>query len=580
MSVKAMRVKAMRATAMGPALLGLLLSGAAAAQNRDFASSVCEVEKGSTRIALRDLDGDGRRDLLFVEMEGLALRRLRDDGTYPAADDSLFAWPSTTTGWTLADLDGDGRQEIVLLVDGRKVLSVSADAQGALVATPRAEERDGFLPRGIRRVNFVRDVDDDGRLDLVLPGAGRFLIRRNLGPEGFAPAISVACRSDVGMELGDPSRLDARFGQDVVVPWFTLQDVDGDGRTDLVSETAQAVQAHLAAPDLPTQPTWTLDVAALRAELPPRGPIDLDNLIGNIEPQINWRAGDLDGKAPNDLVLQVGGTFRVFLGGGAGPRLQQPDQVLKASGNVLYFLLNDVNHDGRPDLQILRAATVSLADALRLLIVPGSLDFDVFTYLDVHGSGAAGEGDAAGEVFARRPGTRTTVSLHVPALLGFLSDVDEMKADYERRRAVPAVAACLDADGALNDIVDLRGDGLAIWRDAVPASFDPGLVEQLRSFDVDELLQQYVLTELDRMGDGGRLEISLEDIKKMMVTPGNDLRESVKERKPDRWMPLEVPTAGAKLRVEDLDGDGRSDLIVSVRPADGPRRVQFLVGGR
>lgn len=557
------------------AALLALLAAAPGAQN-DFASSVCEVPPGGTRIALRDLDGDGRRDLLFVDVDGFALRRLREDGTFPEADDSRFEWPSTTTGWALADLDGDGRQEIVLLVDGRKVLTVAPDAQGALVATQRVEEPNGFLPRGIRRVNFVRDVDDDGLLDLVLPGAGRFLIRRNLGPDGFAPPISVACRADIGMELGDPSRLDARFSQDVTIPWFTLQDVNGDGRTDLISETAQAVQAHLAAPELPMQPTWSLDIAALRAELPPRGPIDLDNLIGNIEPQINWRAGDLDGAAPNDLVLQVGGTFRVFLGGGAGPRLEQPDQVLKASGNVLYFLLNDVNRDGRPDLQILRAATVSLADALRLLIVPGSLDFDVFTYLDVRGAPDA----AATDVFSRRPSTRTTVSLHVPALIGFLSDVEEMKDEYEKRRAVPAQAACLDGDGAVNDIVDLRSDGFAIWKDAVPASFKPGFVEQLRSFDVDDLLQQYVMNELDRMGDGGRLEISLEDIKKMMVTPGWDLRESVKDRKPDRWLPLEVSTAGAKLRIEDLDGDGRGDIIVSARPPGEPRRVQFLVGGR
>ena len=556
------------------AALLALLSGAAAAQN-GFASSVCEVPAGSTRIALRDLDGDGRRDLLFVDAEGVALRRLRADGTFPEADESRFAWPSTTLGWSLSDLDGNGEPEVVLLVDGRKVLSVAPDAQGALLATQRLEEPAGFLPRGIRRVNFVRDVDGDGRLDLVLPGAGRFLIRRNLGADGFAPPISVACRADIGMELGDPSRLDARFGEDVVLPWFTLQDVNGDGKTDLVSETAQTVQAHLAGPELPMQPSWTLDIAALRAELPPRGPIDLENLLGNIEPQINWRAGDLDGAPPNDLVLQVGGTFRVFLGGGAGPKLDQPDQVLKASGNVLYFLLNDVNDDARPDLQILRAAPVSLADAIRMLVLPGSLEFDVFTYLDVRGTPEA----TANDVFARRPTTRTTVALHVPAILGFMSDLEEMKDDYDRRRAVPAQAACLDGDGAVNDIVDLRADGFGIWRDAVPADFKPGFVEQLRSFDAYDLLQQYVLEELDSLGDGGRLEISLEDIKKMLVTPGHDLRESVKDRKPDRWLPLQVPTAGAKIRIEDLDGDGRGDIIVSARPPDGPRRVQFLVGG-
>ena len=75
-------------------------------------------------------------------------------------------------------------------------------------------------------------------------------------------------------------------------------------------------------------------------------------------------------------------------------------------------------------------------------------------------------------------------------------------------------------------------------------------------------------------------DLVLWDVTDTLVTPGWDLRESVKDRKPDRWLPLQVSTAGAKLRIEDLDGDGRGDIIVSVRPAGEPRRVQFLVGGR
>jgi len=559
------------------AALALLLAAGAAAQ-ADFASSLVEVPGKSTRFALRDLDGDGRRDLLAIDLDGVALRHLRDDRTYPAAPDGTLEWPADTVGWTLDDLDGDGAGELLLLVEGTRVLALSpargaADAAAPLAARVLLEQPAGFLPRGIRRVNFVRDVDGDGRRDLVLPGAGRFLI--HLAREGgFAPAIPVAFRAEIGLELGDPARLDRRFAQDVQIPWFRLLDVDGDGDTDLVTETGDEVQVHLAGPELPLAPSWTLDLAALRAEQPQAGKVDLDNLLGNIEPQVNWRTADLDGTPPHDLVLQVGGTFRVYAGGSTGPRLEQPAQVLKASGNVLYFLLRDVDADARPELQILRAGTVSLGDALRLLVVPGSFEFDVFTYAAVHGRPEA----ERGEVFARRPTARTTVALKIPALLGFLDDVEELEQQYEQRLQVPAVNACLHGDGAFDDVVDLQGDELAFWHKAVPDGFGTGLVARLESFDVDDLLEEYVARELDNLGDGGRKEISLEDIRELLDTPGFDLRHAVAGRQPDARLPLAVRGAGAKLRVEDLDGDGRSDLaVIEAAGGEGPRRVQFLV---
>jgi hypothetical protein len=555
-------------------LVSALLLLAATAPGQDFASTLYPVPDDTTRLALRDVDGDGRRDLLAVDVAGIALRRLRADGTFPDQDDSVMAWPSSTVGWALADLEGDGTTEVVLLVDGRHVLVAHADAQGVLApGAPLLEEPQGFLPRGVRRVNFVRDVDGDGRLDLVLPGAGRFLIHRNLGAAGFAPALSVAFRAEIGLELGDPGRLDSRFAQDVQIPWFSLEDVDGDGITDLVSQTADEVQVHLAHPELPMQPSWTLDLAALRAELPARDTFDLDNLLANVEPQINWRTANLDGEPPNDLVLQSGGTFRVYLGGSVGPNLAQPSQVLRASGNVIYFLLRDVNGDGRPDLQLLRAASISLGDVIRTLVVPSTLDFDVFTYVDVQG--AASEQD---EVFARRPTARTTLGLHIPALLGFLDDMKEMQEDYQRRRAVPAAALDLDGDGALNDVADLQEGGLWFWRNRVPADFKGSLRERFGSFDVDELLEDYVISELDHMGDGGRMDIGMDDIRKLLVTPGWDLRQVVKGSDPDGKAPLSIPLEGAKMRIEDLDADHRSDIVITTQAAsDGTRQVLFLV---
>ena len=542
------------------------------------AASSYVVSDGQARLALRDLDGDGRKDLLAVAPEGLSWRRLREDGTFPAVDDGLLAWPSKTVGWTVVDLDADGRTEVVLLIDGTRIATVGPDEQGALVLSPDVvPDAKGFLPRGIRRVNFVRDVDGDGRLDIVIPGAGKFLIRLRQ-EQGWAPALPVGFQASVNIELGDPSRLDAEFAQDVQIPWFTLQDVDGDGRTDLVTETEKVAQFHLARPALPEKPTWTLDLAALAATVPKPERLDLDDLLANVEVPVNWKVADLDGDAPNDLVIQKGGTISVYRDGSVGPKLESPDQVLKASGNVLYFLLRDVNKDKLPDLQLLRGDTLSIGEVLRLLVVPGSLDFDVFSYVNEGGQ------------FARKPSVTTTLSLRIPAVLGFLDDFKEMRDLYRSRRDVPAQAAALESDGARDDVVDVlpgaapEGGGaagpgaLGVWKRAVPEGFQPGGLGELKKFGPDELLEEYALSKLDALSNGGTLSIGTEDIQKLvMVTPGYDLRQAVGDRAPDARWPLPFPADGATLRIEDIDGDGRDDVVVMGKDADQRQQVQFFV---
>jgi len=547
--------------------------------------SLYTVPDGQARLAVRDLNGDGRKDLLCVRVDDITTRLLREDGRFPDADDGRLEWPSPTVGWTLCDLDGDGATEVLLLIDGTRVALAKPDENGALALGPDLlVEPKGFLPRGVRRVNCVRDVDGDGRPDLVIPGADRFLIHLQQD-KGFGPAIPVSFEPSITLELGDPGRLNARFAQDVRIPWFTLQDVDGDGHIDLVSETEEEVRFHLARPQLPDQPTFRLDVEALRNAAGVPTQINLEDLAGNVAPQVNWKAADVDGERPNELVIQQGGTFNVYRGGSIGPDLAHPDQVLKASGNVLYFLLRDVDGDDRPDLQILRVQSISLADALHMLIVPGSVDFDVFTYAN------------EGREFSRKPTTRATVSLRIPTLLGFFRDLDQMKADYEKRAEAPARAAALDGDGVADDIVDIRNDArpaeggedapdegdaptgkVGIWRNRAPPDVPAALGEQLRAFSIEGLLEEYVTRKLDQLDNGGTLSIGIEDLQReLLVTPGWDLHEARRGIAPDREFPLAFPPKGTRLRVEDLDGNGVSDIIAYGRDAELRQMVQFFV---
>ena len=64
-------------------------------------------------------------------------------------------------------------------------------------------------------------------------------------------------------------RLSATFGQSVRVPWFRMEDVDGDGQQDLVSQMGERVSFHLARPEIDALPSWQLDLAEYKTRSAP-----------------------------------------------------------------------------------------------------------------------------------------------------------------------------------------------------------------------------------------------------------------------------------------------------------------------
>ncbi|MDA0949058.1 MAG: VCBS repeat-containing protein, partial [Planctomycetota bacterium] len=321
-----------------PTLL-LALTAAGSAQGQDtkaeeaFVKTVFEVPRGAFQLHFADLDGDGDRDLLRISSAGYQAHLLGDDGAYAADPTPLRGWDGPRIAWDCADLDEDGAQELILM-DGSSVRAVPF-LQGTFGAPrPVLEEVATWCPRGLQRVRCARDVDGDGRTDLVLPrtAAHRIHLRRE---EGWSEPIEVAFRATVQQRFGDPEELGEQVSQAVRIPWFTVQDVDGDGLLDVQSETENEVAFHLAtAAGLPAEPTWILDLAEFRAELGPETEIDLDDLFSTVSQRVEWRLVDLDGVAPLDLVVGVGSRLRVWLGGAAKGHAERPSQVVSAAGNV------------------------------------------------------------------------------------------------------------------------------------------------------------------------------------------------------------------------------------------------------
>ncbi|MFT5285105.1 MAG: hypothetical protein ACI8TQ_001266 [Planctomycetota bacterium] len=545
-------------------ILALTLNGMSG--DSGFMESRFEVANDGTRLALRDLDGDGARDLIWITSTGLKLRLLKPNGAYASGFDAELPWPAKNTIWDFADLDGDGADELVVIVDSKSIKAWRYDrADGFDEGRVILAKTEGRLPRGNRHVSFARDIDGDERPDLVVPASDHYLIYVNTETDDWSKPLLVSFDPVIDVNVGNPDRLDGTFGASVDIPWFTLKDFDGDGLVDLVSETKELVSFHIAAPELPSRPTWTLDKAALSKDMAKPGSFDFADLFTVIGDVIDWRVTDIDGKGAKDLVVQQGSTFRIYLGGSRTGNQRQPDSLLKSGGRVLTFLLADLDGDDLDELLLVRAEKISLGRVVRWLVFPGGLDFDVFAYKN------------EGGVFSRKPVQRVSLQLKIPRLLSLIEELGEAEDDISESLKWPTTVAAMDADGLFNDIVDVVDGNVVVYRDRAPEDrgFDWRDAEGL---DLAEMLKTFLSDKLSGLDDGESVVFDLEDLVTAEFSPSGKLRAAYDGVEPDIRHALSIEEDELVLKVLDLNGDGVSDLILfQSKVVENARPIQILI---
>ncbi len=186
-------------------------------------------------VAIADVTGDGRPDLVVSgtpwppEVMGAFNGRIvvypqQPDGTlgepveYPVATN--YPITSYSVGaLAVADIDGDGRNDVAVIGDG-SIQILYGNASGTLDNEVNvAPQTTSFSARGGIR---VFDIDSNGRLEIIAQSASQSLaILRQTSPRTFAsPEIYNIPITGV---LGPAVRS------------FALGDLDGDGRTDILT---------------------------------------------------------------------------------------------------------------------------------------------------------------------------------------------------------------------------------------------------------------------------------------------------------------------------------------------------------
>ena len=492
--------------------------------------------------ALGDIDGDGRLDhaATMYMMEGSVALSF-GDGQGGFEPPQYVAAGHTPTGIVLQDVNGDAHPDLVVgnsnQSTGNSVLSIHLGLGGGAFGAPASYALDGYGGFELRPL----DLNLDGHVDLAVSMMApihltwRFLLGDGAG--AFALASGTPHTGTL----------------------IALGDVDGDSDTDLL-DVAGTGQSFLR--------LWLNDGAGTLVDM------GVAAAFTTIPFASGLGAGDLDGDGDLDAVLigHNGSVVEVALGDGAGafaaPVPWPAGQVAGASSPAVL----DVTGDGRADVVASRQDNV--------VVIPGD--------------GAGGFGAAVNYFVGDQPSGPTvgdlngdglpdvsvvSMSLYAVALLLSQGPGAYPKPSSEPLGAAPGVVQLADLNGdAHRDVIALTetgtpftpgfpglatalGDGLGGF--GAPTAYTPALrtVSALLAdwngdFDIDALLAQ--------------------------TTPSTSALELWEGDGQGGLAPVATFTAVAgpigDARGEDLDGDGRRDVVVAPDTLTGSIPVTWIPG--
>jgi photosystem II stability/assembly factor-like uncharacterized protein len=197
-----------------------------------FANAVTiKVGNGIAGVVMGDLNGDGKPDMVIIWNNSVEVY-----GNISTPDSIAFAAPITYTfqgdglsgGVAIGDMDGDGKPDLVVVeaLNSVDVLRNTGSVGGSLSFAPFIRYSVGTQYWALTSLSSVAigDLDGDGKPDLAvgLAGDDAFAVLRNKSTIG-----SVAFDPDVDFTTAD------NFTKSVAI-----EDMDGDGKADVTIENA------------------------------------------------------------------------------------------------------------------------------------------------------------------------------------------------------------------------------------------------------------------------------------------------------------------------------------------------------
>lgn len=427
--------------------------GVAGADALSYTQTPFKLPIETASLTTVDLNGDGQLDLLAQLDTELRLYLQRDGGFDFGTDFISLPSAGRALGWDIGLVDADGKPSLITLEQGSEVLAYRLNEAATEWRAPEVllSGLAAAIGSGAQRLHFVRDVNGDGRDDLILPDSDRLALYL-AATGGFLPPLRIDTQARLNTTLFSPN-LERRIGQALRIPPLQLRDVNGDLAADLIVDTDERLAVFLADPTaanyFSADPSFELDRLAIEESL---GEFDIEtldfaNLTGVLALTHEELLEDIDGDGIEDLLLREGGKVSVFPGTRAGIDVSTPTQVLRSGGNVLTTFLHDEDSDGSKDLWLWRVEPISVGDIFVWLALSGSISVEAFVYRN--------QGDA----FARRPARKISVALKFPSVIRLASSLRQIAEDARAAtETTDTLTGVAQLDGSVDKPIVVSGD--------------------------------------------------------------------------------------------------------------------------
>ena len=293
------------------------------------------VMTGPLVVSISDFNGDGEPDLVAVNVGSNTVSVLLNTTVMGVPTPSFSAKTDFPTGAypyfvSVGDLNGDGKPDLAVVDANANTISVLLNTTAPGATTPTFSAKTDFATGTSPRIVAIRDINGDGRQDLVVvnTNSNTFSVFLNTtAPGAMTPTFSARTDFPAG---SSPS-------------YVYICDLNGDGLSDLavVNYTFNTVSVFLNT-TAPGATTPTLSAMTVFTTEPGSNSVSIRDING-------------DGK-PDMIVTNFGSnTLSVFLNttspGATTPMFSANTDFATGTSPVIVSIA-DFNGDGMPDLAV------------------------------------------------------------------------------------------------------------------------------------------------------------------------------------------------------------------------------------
>lgn len=335
-----------------------------------------EAHEKITEVLLEDIDGDGLKDLVLLLGREVRVFFQRAPGIFQSEPDQRFRIDPRAVVMDVGDVLGTGKtRQIVFLredgvyayplrpadaPDGKPYFELRAQkviAAETLLRKPSDDE--------VRRKEFLRDVDGDGLVDVIVPERTGFGIHRNLGGGKFGAKQAITCPPVATIGFGN-----GQLSSNLVASYFfanpTVADFDADGKPDIVLAQDDWISVFRTGEGkIGAGPVMNLKLEGVKAfSLDAEKPFELDFTMPLVLKDLN------DDHRVDAALTHVGtGTTRVFLNSeNPEAAFRNPARVVRAKGVTFLAFFVDLDGDKHEDLILPRMDKIGIWSIVKAIV--------------------------------------------------------------------------------------------------------------------------------------------------------------------------------------------------------------------